>query len=160
MASSRGTRSTGTNRSLAGSSARPNPGSSLALAKKARNCLYRVLQFRKAKGRMMAYRSDEEIAARALELLGDRKQAELAAFVGMSESALSKALHGRRRFSVTELAAMAEFLHVEPLELLVKEEETEFVFRADADRAALDEAADSCRQLIEGYLVVESLAGT
>jgi transcriptional regulator with XRE-family HTH domain len=107
----------------------------------------------------MAYGTDGEIAARVLELLGDRKQADLAAFVGLSESALSKALHGRRRFSVSELAAVAEFLGVEPLELLVKAEDAEFVFRADADRATLGEAADSCWQLIDGYLLVESLAG-
>ena len=107
----------------------------------------------------MAYRNDNEIAARTLELLGDRKQADLAGFVGMSESALSKALHNRRRFSVTELAAIAEFLGVEPLELLVREEDAEFVFRADADPATLGEAADNCRQLIEGYLLLESLVG-
>jgi transcriptional regulator with XRE-family HTH domain len=107
----------------------------------------------------MGYRTDQEIAARTLELLGDRRQADLAGFAGMSESALSKSLHGRRRFSVSELAAIAEFLGVEPLALLVKEQDAEFVFRADADPATLGTAADSCRQLIEGYLLLESLAG-
>jgi transcriptional regulator with XRE-family HTH domain len=107
----------------------------------------------------MAFRSDPEIAARTLALLGERKQAELAVFVGMSETALSKALHGRRRFTVSELGAIAEFVGVDPLELLIKKDEKEFVFRADADQVTLGEAAESCRQLIDAYLLVDSLVG-
>ena len=107
----------------------------------------------------MAYRTDEEVVEVIRDLLGDRPQADLALATGIDPTALNKVFKGTRRIALGELVAIAEQLGVDPQAVLVDETEDAVVFRADTDTQALNDVKARFSQVIDNYLLLETLAG-
>ncbi len=105
----------------------------------------------------MTYRTDTEIGARILELLGSRSQKELADVVAMDPTALNKSIAGTRALTGGELVLIASQLGVAPQDLLSQDEAPAFSMRAGDDDAAVAEAIELCTPLIDGYLRLEAL---
>ena len=107
-------------------------------------------------GGAVKIRSDSEVGARIVGLLGDRPQRELADAVGMQPSVLSRALAGERAFNMSELVDIADFLGVRVEELLF-DEQPAFVKRGAADDAVTQAAVDRCSRLIDAMLQIEAV---
>jgi len=101
-------------------------------------------------------RSDSEVGARIVALLGERPQRELADAVGMQPSVLSRALAGERAFNMSELVDIADYLGVR-VESLLFDEEPAFVQRGAASDAAAQAAIDRCSRLIDAMLQIETV---
>jgi len=101
-------------------------------------------------------RSDTEVGARIVALLGDRSQRELAGAVGMQPSVLSRALAGERAFNIAELVDIADYLGVR-VESLLFDEEPAFVQRGKAPDAEAQAAVDRCSRLIDAMLQIETV---
>jgi len=101
-------------------------------------------------------RSDAEVGARILGLLGRRPQKELANAVGMQPSVLSRALAGERAFNMSELVDIADYLGVRVEDLLFNEQPV-FVKRAVGDDGASQAAIDRCARLIDAMLRIEAV---
>lgn len=104
----------------------------------------------------MKIRSDTEVGARIVALLGDRPQRELADAVGMQPSVLSRALAGDRAFNMSEIVDIADYLGAR-VETLLFDEEPAFVQRGMTDDAAAQAAVDRCSRLIDAMLQIEAV---
>ncbi len=101
----------------------------------------------------MKIRSDKEVGARIVSLLGDRSQRQLAEAVELQPSVLSRALAGERAFNMSEIVDIADYLGVRAEELLF-DEQPAFVRRGGGDEAA-EQAVDRCARLIDAMLQIE-----
>jgi transcriptional regulator with XRE-family HTH domain len=106
----------------------------------------------------MEYRSDDKIGRRIETLRGDLPQRELALAVGMEPTALNKAIAGKRRLNLNEIVSIASYLGVEP-ESLIAEDGPVFVMRAGNDDDAVCSAVEECSNVVEDFLIFESLVG-
>jgi transcriptional regulator with XRE-family HTH domain len=105
------------------------------------------------------YLCDEAVGAKIEGLLGGTSQRELAGAVGMHPSVLNRALKGDRRLDLSELVAIADFLGVEPTEL-IEDEKPVFAMRAEVqDDGNVAAAVEKCSDLIEDFLTYRALAG-
>ena len=104
----------------------------------------------------MKIRSDNEVGARILGLLGDRPQRELADAIDMQPCVLSRALAGERAFNMSELVDIADYLGVRVEELLF-DEQPAFVKRGAADDEVTQAAVDRCSRLIDAMLQIEAV---
>jgi transcriptional regulator with XRE-family HTH domain len=101
-------------------------------------------------------RTDGEVAARIVELLGDRPQRELASATGLQPSTLSRALSGKRALNMSEIVDIARYLG-SPVEELLLEEELTIALRGDAGDAASEAAVAQCVGLIDAMLQIEAV---
>jgi transcriptional regulator with XRE-family HTH domain len=101
-------------------------------------------------------RSDDEVTARIVELLGDRSQREIAGAVGMQPSALSRALSGKRVLNMSEIVDIAAFLGV-PVEDILFEEEAAIALRGDPNDPDSDAAVTRCLRLMDAMLQLETV---
>lgn len=105
------------------------------------------------------YLSDKAVGQKIQTLLRDTSQRELADAVGMHPSQVTRSLRGERRLDLSEIVAIAEFLGVEPGNL-IDDEQPVFAMRTDAgNEAAVDRAVEDCTDLIEDFLTYRALAG-
>jgi transcriptional regulator with XRE-family HTH domain len=107
-------------------------------------------------GGAVKIRSDSQVGARIVGLLGDRPRRELADAVGMQPSVLSRALAGERAFNMSELVDIADFLGVRVEELLF-DEQPAFVRRGAADDEVTQGAVERCSRLIDAMLQIEAV---
>jgi len=115
-----------------------------------------IVPRRRVHGGAVKIRSDSEVGARIVALLGERPQRELADAVGMQPSVLSRALAGERAFNMSELVDIADYLGVR-VESLLFDEEPAFVQRGAASDAAAQAAIDRCSRLIDAMLQIETV---
>ena len=105
------------------------------------------------------YLTDEAVGAKIEQLLGATSQRELATAVGMHPSVLNRALKGERKLDLSELVAIADFLGVEPSEL-IEDEKPVFAMRAElGNDGNIAAAVEKCSDLIEDFLTYRALAG-
>jgi lambda repressor-like predicted transcriptional regulator len=104
---------------------------------------------------------DSMVLARITAALEDtgKSQAELSQETGLEKTALSKALSGKRRFNLFEVAAIADALGLS-LEELVANDQPVFAMRAEGiSDAALEDAQRECAAIVEDFLTLRALVG-
>ena len=109
-----------------------------------------------ARGRQKA-RTDEEIAEVIRRLVENRPQREVVDLLDIDQSAVSRALAGKRAFNLREVALIADWLGLGADEILFAQP-SGFAFRCDADDARCDAAARQCRDIIRDYLAFRAVA--
>jgi transcriptional regulator with XRE-family HTH domain len=104
---------------------------------------------------------DAKVVERISTALTDagKTQTELSHETGLEKTALSKALAGKRRLNLFEVAAIADALGLS-LDELVADDQPVFAMRADGmSDAALDDAQRECTAIVEDFLTLRALVG-
>ncbi len=102
-------------------------------------------------------RTDQKVSETVREMLGDRPQKELAELLGLDPSAVSRALAGKRAFNLREITLIADWVGVEPEEILFTRPSA-FAFRCDADAGVCDVASRKCRSIVQDFLAFRAVA--
>jgi len=107
----------------------------------------------------MTYRTKAEIGRYVAELRAERglSQRELAEYIGIDKSAMSRVEAGARGLAVDELVAAAEFFGKTTDEILRKDE-VAFAFRAEADDASVAGAIDLFNKVFDDFFALKTAA--
>jgi transcriptional regulator with XRE-family HTH domain len=88
-----------------------------------------------------------------------KSQTELSHETGLEKTALSKALAGKRRLNLFEVAAISDALGLS-LNELVADDQPVFAMRAEGiSDAVLDDAQRECAAIVEDFLTLRALVG-
>lgn len=105
---------------------------------------------------------DARVLERLTEALREsgKTQTELSHETGLEKTALSKALTGKRRLNLFEVAAIADALDLS-LDELVSDDQPVFAMRAEGiSDAVLDDAQSECASIVDDFLTLRALVGT
>lgn len=105
---------------------------------------------------------DAQVLERITTALEDagKTQTELSNETGLEKTALSKALAGKRRLNLFEVAAIADTLGLS-LDELVADDHPVFAMRAEGiSDAVLDDAQRECAAIVEDFLTLRALVGS
>lgn len=102
-------------------------------------------------------RTDQKVSETVREMLSDRPQKELAELLDLDQSAVSRALAGKRAFNLREITLIADWMGVDPEEILFTRPSA-FAFRCDADSDVCDVAAQKCRSIVQDFLAFRTAA--
>lgn len=104
---------------------------------------------------------DAKMLERITTALNDsgKTQTELAHETGLEKTALSKALAGKRRLNLFEIASIADVLGL-TLDELVADDQPVFAMRATGiSDAVLNDAQNECALIVEDFLTLRALVG-
>lgn len=109
----------------------------------------------------MGYRTQDQMIEQIVALREARgvSQRDLAAVLGLDQSAVSRIEKGERGLAVAELAGIAEHLGA-TVDSILRDDEHVEVMRADLKDEAVREAMASVDQAVETFFAFEALAGT
>lgn len=102
-------------------------------------------------------RTDAEIAEVIRTLLTGRPQKEIAALLDVDQSAVSRALAGKRAFNLQEVAQIAEWTG-KPADEILFAQPGGVAFRCEGADAACDVAAQQCRDIVRDLLAFRAVA--
>ena len=102
-------------------------------------------------------RTDAEIAQVIRDLVKDRPQREVAELLDIDQSAVSRALAGKRAFNLREVALSADWTDMDA-EAILFAQPSSLAFRCDAGDARCDAAARQCRDIVRDLLAFRAVA--
>lgn len=102
-------------------------------------------------------RTDAEIAEMIRTLVNGRPQKEIAELLDVDQSAVSRALAGKRAFNLQEVALIADWLDV-PADEILFADPVGVAFRCDDADARCDLAANQCRDIVRDLLAFRAVA--
>lgn len=105
---------------------------------------------------------DTNVLERISAALADagKTQTELAQETGLEKTALNKALAGKRRLNLFEVAAIADALGLS-LDELVADDQPVFAMRAEGiSDDVLDDAQRELASIVDDFLTLRALVGT
>ncbi len=102
-------------------------------------------------------RTDAEIAEVIRTLVKDRPQREMAALLDVDQSAVSRALAGKRAFNLQEVALIANWMDM-PADEILFAQGGGVAFRCDGADARCDVAARQCRDIVKDLLAFRAVA--
>lgn len=103
-------------------------------------------------------RTDAEVAEAIRGLVDDRPQRELAELLGIDQSAISRALSGKRAFNLREVALIADWAGTDTDDILFAQPNG-FAFRCDSGDSQCDAAARKCRDIVRDLFAFRAVAG-
>lgn len=102
-------------------------------------------------------RTDAEIAEVIRDLVDNRPQREIAELLDVDQSAVSRALSGKRAFNLGEVALIADWMGMDADRILFAQP-SGFAFRCDAGDVRCDAAALQCREIVRDLLAFRVVA--
>ena len=102
-------------------------------------------------------RTDVEISQIIAELTASHQQKELAKLLGVDPSAISRARSGKRSFNLREVSMIADWLGIDPDEILFVQQEA-LAWRSEGG-AGGEEASRTCREAVKDFLAFRTVAG-
>ena len=101
--------------------------------------------------------TNAEIADVVRKLVEGQSQRELADMLGADQSAVSRALNGKRAFNLREVALIADWSGKEPEDILFSEPSA-FAFQCDGHDGNCDAAIKQCRAVVQDYFAFRTVA--